>query len=433
MCSAPKDSSRRRFVAGGAASVATLPAIGSLAHAQAKAVNVFAHRVHKNVSQGSGGGDVTRWFQQASGAKVEWATFDTGPLHDRVFREASLDSTTIDVAYLLNTYATPRISTLFEPLDAYMKKDPIESFDDIFPGLVDAVRIDGKLFAVPIRHASTGLHYNEEIFAERGIKAPPATIEEFIDIAKRCTYKRADGTAVSGFILPGVAYPEVIAFARAWDADFITPDMKVVANQEPMVKALTAIRALYEAGAVPRNLTGMKAEEANTWMQTGRAAMAMSSMSRNRLYNDPQKSKNPGKIRTTVFPVAEALRGKYEVAPTKVEFWSMAIPKNSKNKDLAWQFIKSMSSREATLASALNGNGPVRNSTYDDPKVLASLPYAQDERRVLKVSRVPLPAFDEAARAADLFKQEAEAAVLGMKSPQKAMDDLVAQVRPLLK
>ena len=285
---------RRHFFAGTAVACAMPYAVGR-AFGQGKQLNVFAHRVLQNVSNGTAGGDVTAGFTKANGASVNWATFETGPLHDRVFREASLDQSTIDVAFLLNTYATPRVATLFEPLDAYMKSDPIENFDDIFPGLVNAVTFNGQLFAVPFRHASTGLHYNEEIFAECGVSGPPKSIEEFIDIAKKCTRKRPDGTPAVGFILPGVAYPEVIAFARAWDADFITPDMKVVANSEPMVKALTVIRQLFEAGAVPRNLTGMKAEDANTWMQTGRAAMAMSSMSRNGLYNDPKKSQAAGK------------------------------------------------------------------------------------------------------------------------------------------
>jgi multiple sugar transport system substrate-binding protein len=110
----------------------------------------------------------------------------------------------------------------------------------------------------------------------------------------------------------------------------------------------------------------------------------------------------------------------------------MAIPKNSQNKELAWAFIKAVSSREATVAAALNGNGPVRNSTYDDARIRAELPYAEAERKVLAVSRVPLPAFDNAARAADFFKEEAEAAVLGMKTPQKAMEDLTARVQRLL-
>ncbi|GGA61723.1 ABC transporter substrate-binding protein [Pelagibacterium lentulum] len=422
---------RRHFISAGAAAAA-FPLISNVSFAQSGEIGVFAHRVLENVSNASAGGDATRFFREATGAGVNWVTFETGPLHDRVFREASLGESSVDVAFLLNTYLTPRVSTLFEPLDDFMANDPIEDMEDIFPGLREAVQMDGAHYAVPYRHASTGLHYNEEIFAERGLTQPPHTIEEFIEYAKQCTYTREDGTPVVGFILPGVAYPEVIAFARAWDADFITSDFEVVANSPAMVRALTAIRELYEAGAIPRNLTGMTAEDANTWMQNGRAAMAMSSMSRNRLYNDPQSSQVAGKIQTTMFPVAEELLGVYEVAPTKVEFWSMAIPANSQNKELAWQFIKHMSGREATLSAALNGNGPVRNSTYDDPRVMENLPYSQAERQVLQVSRVPLPAFDEAARAADYFKEEAESVVLGLKEPQQAMDDLVARVRPLL-
>ena len=423
---------RRGILAGGLAA-ATLPGLnGGSALAQGKQINVFAHRVLQNVSNGTKGGDVTQAFTKLTGGSVNWVTFETGPLHDRLFREASLSESTVDVAFILNTYATPRVASLFEALDDYMAKDPVEDPKDIFPGLVQGVTLDKKLYAVPFRHASTGLHYNEEIFAERGIKGPPQTIEEFVEVAKKCTYTRPDGTPVVGMILPGVAYPEVIALARAWDADFITPDMKVVANSKAMIAALNVIRDLYTSGAIPRNLTGMKAEDANTWMQNGRAAMAASSMSRNGLYNDPAKSQVAGKIKTTFFPIAEALRGKYEVAPTKVEFWSMAIPKNSKNKDLAWNFIKAMSSKEATLSAALNGNGPVRNSTYDDARIKAELPYADAERKVLAVSRVPLPAFDNAARAADFFKEEAEAAVLGMKTPQQAMDDLTARVQKLI-
>lgn len=51
---------------------------------------------------------------------------------------------------------------------------------------------------------------------------------------------------------------------------------------------------------------------------------------------------------------------------------------------------------------------------------------------MLKVARIPLPAFDEATRAGDIFKEEAEAAVLGMKTPEDAMKSLVARVNPLL-
>jgi multiple sugar transport system substrate-binding protein len=155
-------------------------------------------------------------------------------------------------------------------------------------------------------------------------------------------------------------------------------------------------------------------------------------MGRNRIFNDPQKSRFPGKIQTGAVPISATLKDRYAVAPAKVEYWGMVIPKNAKRKDLSWSFIKAVLTKDATLRMALNGNGPVRASTYDNPDFRSSVPYADAERAVLKVARVPLPAFDEAARAGDIFKEEAEAAVLGMKTPEVAMAAVVQRVKPLL-
>ncbi len=421
---------RRALIGGalGAAGLRVLP----LAHAQDKGpLQVFAHRVMKTVAVGTAG-DATAAFTKASGVAVEWTTFDTGPLQERLFREASLGDSSVDVGFILNTQAVPRIAGLFEPLGPYMARQPVEAADDIFPGLISGMTVGGNLVAMPFRHASSGLHYNEEILAERGFTKPPATIEELAEMAKACTYRRADGTACVGLCMPGVTYPNVIDLARAWDGDFITPDFKVVADQPPMLNAIRMLRTLFEAGAFPRNFATLSTEDVNTWMQTGRAAMSLQSMGRNRIYNDPAKSKFPGKIRTIALPASATMAAKFKVAPAKVEFWGMVIPRNAKRKDLSWAFIREMVSRPATLTAALNGNGPVRGSTYDDANFAKQVAYAAEERRVLEVARVPLPAFDDAARAGDVFKEEAEAAVLGMKSPEEAMKSVVARVTPML-
>jgi multiple sugar transport system substrate-binding protein len=415
------------------ATALAIPAIPRGAFGQAGGpLQVLSHRVHQTVSTGSQGGDITAPWTRASGHPVQWTTFDIGPLWERLQREAALPSTSIDVGFLVNFQVTPRSAELFEPLDEYLRRDPIDDLADVFPGLIEGYRIGGRLMAMPFRHASSGLHYNEELLAERGITAPPTTIEEMADFARRATHRRADGTPVTGLVMPGVTYPNVIDIARAWDGDFVTPDFRCTADQPPMVNAIRMLRELFQANAFPRNFATISPEDVNTWMQQGRGALAMQSMGRNRIYNDPQRSRFPGKIRTIAVPISATLRDRYEVAPAKVEFWGMAIPRNSRRKDLAWSFIKAMLTKEATLAAALNGNGPVRNSTYEDARFRGIIPYADEERRVLRVARVPLPAFDEAARAADIFKEEAEAAVLGMKTPEAAMASVVQRVTPLL-
>jgi multiple sugar transport system substrate-binding protein len=418
----------RRTTLAGMAVAATL----RRAQAAEPPLMVFAHKVHQSVATTGQGGDITAAFTRETGVAVQWTTFDTAPLGDRLLREASLDRTSVDVGFLVNTQIVPRVGNLFEPLDPWMARAELETPEDIFPGLMTGMRVRDTQIGVPFRHASSGLHYNEVLLAERGITKPPATMEELAEAARRCSFRREDGSRVVGLVMPGVTYPNVIDIARAWDGDFITPDFKCVADQPGMMNAIRLLRALFQDNAFPRNFATLQTEDVTTWMQQGRAAFALQSMSRNRLFNDPKGGPYAGRIRTVAVPISETLRARYEVAPAKVEFWGMAMPRNSARKELAWAFIRSLSTRDATLRAALNGNGPVRNSTYEDAAFRATIPYAEEERRVLRVARTPLPAFDEAARAADIFKEEAEAAVLGMKTPEAAMGSLVKRVTPLL-
>jgi len=402
------------------------------ARAQAPQLTILAHPVIQTVATGTQGGDITDDWRKRTGAALNWVTLDTGPLHERMFREASLNRTTINVVSLVNARAVPRIAALFEPLDEYFRDLPIEDKADIFPGLISAMTFGGKLYAIPFRHSTSGMHYNTEFFAERGIAGPPQTIEEFADTARKLTYTRPDGTQVGGFVISGQVYPNVVDLARAWDGDFINQEMKVVANQPAMVKAITLLRDFYKEGVLPRSFAQIKDEDISSWMTGGRAAMTFQGLSRTQFYNDPTKSSFAGKFKTAVIPVAQDLRDRFQAAPAKTEFWSFAIPKNSASKKEAWSLIVDLVSKKSTVSAALNGNGPIRASAYSDPRIKERLPQATVEAATLKHARVPLPAFDESARAADIFVEEMQLAVLGRKEPQAAMDEIVRRVQPLL-
>jgi multiple sugar transport system substrate-binding protein len=423
---------RRGFLQTGC-SAATLAA-PALLRAQAKPdkLTIISHRVHMSVLTGAKGGNATTEWSQRNGVALEWVTLDTGPLHERLFREASLASTSIDLAFLVNTRAIPNVANLLEPLDPLMAANPLEDAKDLFPGLVAAMKFGGKQYAVPQRHATTGFHYNEAIFQERNVPVPK-TFEDVIEAAKKLTFTRPDGSQVFGFLIEGDSYPNVIDMARAYDGDFITQNFKLAVNEGPMLRAVQTMRELYAAGVIPRNWTSIKSEEVNTWMQSGRVAMTINSFGRTQFYNDKDKSKNPGSMKVMALPAAREMQGKYpHSAPAKTEFWSMCIPKSARNKALAWSLIKELSTKENTLKAALNGNGPVRASTYADQRFSATVPYAAAEAATLKVARVPIPAFDNAAKAGDVFVEELQAAVLGRKGVALAMDDVARRVKPLL-
>jgi multiple sugar transport system substrate-binding protein len=114
------------------------------------------------------------------------------------------------------------------------------------------------------------------------------------------------------------------------------------------------------------------------------------------------------------------------------DFWSMGIPKNSKSKDVAWDLIRTLSSKDGTLRMALNGNGPIRSSVYSDPRLIQGVPQAAIEASVLPYARPPLPVFGNAQRVADIMMQTSQGVAIAMMTPQAAIADLKAKVAPLL-
>ena len=73
--------------------------------------NVFTHRVMQTVATGAQGGDITKDWAAKNGVSVQWTTFDTGPLQERLFREASLGETSVDIGFVVNTQVVPRAAS----------------------------------------------------------------------------------------------------------------------------------------------------------------------------------------------------------------------------------------------------------------------------------------------------------------------------------
>jgi len=421
---------RRGFV--GAALVGTaLSAAGRPARAASKKLNVLCHRVHQLCLTTGAAGDLTEAWRTANDAEITWTTFDTDALQDRLFREASLSQTDYGLGYLVNSRATANVATLLHPLDAFQGSAPIEDLDDIAPGLRAAMMIGGKTIAIPVRHATIGLFYNEAILEERGIKAPPQTLEELVEQAKQCTYRAADNRPVVGMVLASELSVFPVTFARAFGGDFISADLKVVPQPDAMVKALTTLAGMFEAGALPRTYATTTNDDQVTWIQQGRAAFTILPYARYAQLNRQDQSRFPGRIKAIEFPIAAELKGKQPMNSV-VEFWAMSIPANARDKELAWSAIRAFSSKAVTTGAARNGNGPVRISTYADKSFADSQPLAAIEAATLARARVPLPAFPEAARAQAIFVEEVQLAVLGRKKPQDAVASTIERVKPLL-
>lgn len=420
---------RRGFLGttlGGAAALAINPA-----WAAGKTLNILSHKVHETVLGAGGDNDLLKDWKAGNDADAVFTTFDSNPLMDRLFREASLGETDYGVGYMVDNRPTSEIASLFEPLDDMLKNDPIEDFGDIAPGLVQGMTVDSKLIGIPVRHATQGLFYNEDLLAEAGISAPPTTLEELVEQAKKTTFTSKAGTPVTGMILASDLAVFPVMFARAFGGDFITKDFQLVPDPAAMEQGLDTLRAMFEAGALPRSYATTKNDDQVTWMQQGRAAFTVLPFARNAQLNNPEQSKYPGKIKAIEFPISAGLAGKMPMASI-TEAWAMVIPKNAKDKQLAWSYIKEVSSKRVTLGMALNGNGPVRVSSYADEALIKKNPVAAVEAKVLADARGAFPPFPEAARAQATMLEEVQLAVLGRKPVKDAVAAIVERVKPLM-
>lgn len=419
---------RRGFLGtalGGAAALAAGPAWSA-----GKTLNVLSHKVHQTVL-GADDGDLMKDWKSANDSEIAFTTFDSNPLQDRLFREASLTETEYGVGYMIDNRPTSEIASLFEPLDHYVASDPIEDFDDIAHGLVQGMTVGGNLIGIPVRHATQGLFYNEELLDEAGIAAPPTTLEELVEQANKLTFTSKSGTPVTGMILASDLALFPVMFARAFGGDFINKDFELVPDPAAMEKGLDVLHGMFESGALPRSYATTKNDDQVTWMQQGRAAFTVLPFARNAQLNNPEQSKFPGKIKAIEFPgSADMPDGK--IMSSIVEAWAMVIPGNAKDKDLAWSYIKQVSSKRVTLGMALNGNGPVRVSSYSDPALIDKNPLAAVEAKVLANARGAFPPFPEAARAQATMLEEVQLAVIGRKPVKEAVASIIERVKPMM-
>ncbi len=74
------------------------------------------------------------------------------------------------------------------PLDDFVKEDP-EVLRDVHPKVLDVIRVDGKIYAIPFQQFVMALYYRKDLFKEAGLDPSrgPRDWDEFYEYARRLT------------------------------------------------------------------------------------------------------------------------------------------------------------------------------------------------------------------------------------------------------
>ena len=222
---------------------------------------LVSHKIHENILRGltGTGRDLIQEFidKTPQVSKVTFITAGVAEVRDKLFREASLNTTDVNIGFVYTPWITSAMPDFFTSLTDFEKQKPIENRDDIFENLMNELTIGGNLYAVPIRASGQGLFYNKNILKERGIQIENIrTIEDLIVAIKACSFVRASGERIYGISKQGVKedLPFVVGdFLRSKNGDYIDRDLNLFLDDPKVIWALQVYADFYASGSIPPN------------------------------------------------------------------------------------------------------------------------------------------------------------------------------------
>lgn len=376
-----------------------------------------------------------RDYQAQTGIRIQIVEFP----YSNLFEKESVDLSARTGAYdliMLDDPWFPRFATeefLMDLTPLYQKRNQAGPDDDFVPTSLALCRhpySTGKLHALPYVGNSQLFFYRKDIFEKHSLKAP-ATWDEVLAaarvISERETTGAPGGGRLYGYVMRAAQGNAVVAdfmpIFWAFGAEMFDSAGRPTVNSP---EGINALRFMLELGKhAPPGYVSFNADEVSAHLLQGTAAMSINWPAWISAFSDPAKSKVIGKMEFTVMPGARA-EGRAEIGN-----WLIAIPRDARNPEAAFDFLLWATSKEQLKRSALGGNPPTRRSVFTDPELLAKFPSYPAQLRSLENSRPRprTPHWNEIENAFGIFLSKANS---GELSPEEAMNQANAEIARIL-
>jgi multiple sugar transport system substrate-binding protein len=321
-------------------------------------------------------------------------------------------------------------------LTPFIRKEGPKFLDAWYPLPLKLVKYKGKIHAMPGDYMTMVLFYNTEMFKAAGLdpNAPPKTWDQFLEYAKKLTRDtNGDGKVDQwGFGVVGAKDPgfsmRFSPFLWSFGGDYLTPDMKKSALNSPEAKeAFTFFVELYtKYKVVPPGLTAMNAQEVRTELAQKKAAMILGSGWTPPIVN----AINPQLKAFEVLKAAPAPMKRKQATAIWLSSWVMSP--NTKHPNEAWKLIKFITSKEMELKWFVDNR--VTSSRKDVSGVAPEI--LNDKFASVMASQLPYgkvePQIKQWPEIMDTFTTSLQEAVVGMKTPEKALSEAHERINAIL-
>lgn len=288
-----------------------------------------------------------------------------------------------------------------------------EGKDKFFPGPWKSTQYNGKQYGIPMDSNNLALYYDKKALKDAGVKVP-TTWDELRAAAKKLSTGKRFGLAISA--------PKNEEGTFQYIPWILSTGADVTKVNTAAVKSLTFLRSLVLDKSMSPEVINWTQGDVQKQFSAGKAAM---------MINGPW---NIGSIRKDSpdldFGVALIPRDKQFSSVLGGE--NLAITKTA-NRDAAWTFVKWFASKEIeNKYNALTGTFPSRgdaiavNDVWSSDPILASFL----EEMKYAMPRGPHPRWPEISNA---LSEALQKGLIGLSTPQAAMDEAQAKITKVLK
>ncbi len=338
----------------------------------------------------------------------------------------------IDV-YQIDAVWAGMLKRQLEPLNHYVDPEDTTKFH---PALIASNTVDGDLIALPWYVDLGVLVYRKDLLEKYNLSVPE-TWNDLEKAAQKIQEKERESgnTKLWGFVFSGKAFEGLTCNVNEWfcsskNGGIISKDGKILVNTEKN-KALLNQFSSWVGTIAPPGVLNYAEEDSRGVFQSGNAAFV-----RHWPYvimlADAEESPIKGKIGVAPLPKNGA-DGQH---PATLGGWQLAVSKYSKNKSLAADLVRYLTSYEEQKDRAIRaGYYPPRPELYKE-EVVAEALIQPDTMAIALESATPRPSSQTGLKynqVSSAVWNTAHKVLLGKEKAEKALPELEKQLNFLSK
>lgn len=367
---------------------------------------------------------MTKAFETANpGVKVENTFVAYEALHDKIV--ISAPAGTYDVVLIDCIWPTELASKkmIVDITDRY----PADWANDILPGTLSTVTYQGRRYGVPWLPGGKVFFYNKDLLAKAGVDtAQMASWDGCIAAAKTLKQKKiVEFPFIWSWAQAEAIICDYTQLLGAFDGSFLGSDGKPAWNTGGGLHALEwMVQTLQEGLSNPASTKALEDDVKKSLLQN-EAAMALNWDYVYAASHDPKETQNPGQLVVTTTP-----KGPTGKNPSVDGGMGLAVTAGSKDPDAAWKLCAFLASPQQQIAHSANSL-PVWKSAYTSELSKGRDELVQADQKTYEnlISRPAVPSYNAVSQ---VLQAALQAALLGQKSPKKALDDAADEAKSLL-